>query len=346
MHISLDKIPERLSRLLLHEQKKILVISHLNPDGDAIGSVLAFYHFLSKRGHQVTPMLPNEYPEFLKWMPGNDKIFVFSKNRPLGAKVIQQADIICCLDFNHLSRTGDDVEKLLNETNVIKLMIDHHPGPDDFAEFMVSDTSVSSTAELVFNFIAALNAAQEMDKDIASCIYTGIMTDTGCFSFNSSNASTFQVVGELLRLQIEKDKIYSLVYDNYSESRMRLMGYSLNKKMVLLQNYHTAYIALTVSELEEFNFAIGDTEGFVNLPFSISGIKFTALFVEKSDHIKLSFRSKGSSFSVNEFSRAHFEGGGHTNAAGGRSSLPLNEAIEKFENLLDQYEEKLAEKDY
>jgi phosphoesterase RecJ-like protein len=282
---------------------------------------------------------PNDFPEFLKWMPGSDDIMIYSKKKNTVADQVSQSDIIFTLDFNVLNRLGD-FEKEISQSKGLKIMIDHHPDPGNYAEYTFSYTDASSTGELIYHFIKGLSGSDMLDKNIATCIYTGIMTDTGSFSYNSSSAETFRIIADLLKFRINKDYIHSSVYDNYTENRMRLMGYCLNKKMVVLQEYNTAFISITSEELKNFNFVIGDTEGFVNLPFSIKGIIFTVLFVEKSDHVKLSFRSKGN-FSVNDFARSHFEGGGHMNAAGGETKLSLDEAVNKFQELLPGYKNQL-----
>ncbi|HYX09074.1 MAG TPA: bifunctional oligoribonuclease/PAP phosphatase NrnA [Bacteroidales bacterium] len=333
-------IPDSLKNLLHTNPRKILITTHLNPDGDAIGSVLALYHFLNKLNHEVVVVTPNDFPEFLKWMPGSDNILIYTKRKRTVAELVKKADIIFTLDFNVLNRLGD-FEKEIGGAEGLKIMIDHHPDPGDYAKYTFSHTVASSTGELIYHFIKGLSGLDKLDENIATCIYTGIMTDTGSFSYNSSSSETFRIIADLLKFPINKDYIHSSVYDNYSENRMRLMGYCLNKKMIVLKEYNAAFISITSEELKNFNFVIGDTEGFVNLPFSIKGIVFTALFIEKPDHVKLSFRSKGN-FSVNDFARSHFEGGGHLNAAGGESKLSLDEAVKKFRDLLPEYKNQLS----
>jgi phosphoesterase RecJ-like protein len=333
-----DNIIEDLKSKLL-TVKNIVITTHANPDGDAIGSSLGLYHCLKNKGFNVDVVTPNGYPEFLQWMDDNDKVVKFSDNKKEAKLLIDKADIIFCLDFNSLDRTGD-LEDTLKFALASKVLIDHHPMPEDFAEITISDTSVSSTAELVYNVIEKLSFETYVDKSSAEALYAGIMTDTGCFSYNSSNPNTFRVVSELLRIGIDKDKVYGKVFYNFSAERMRLMGYSLNDKMVVIPELKTAYIAITEAELEKYNFQPGDTEGLVNLPLSIKGIVFSAIFIEKPDQVKISFRSKGS-FDTNIFARENFNGGGHVNASGGNSKLSFTDAINKFEQLLPNYSDKL-----
>jgi phosphoesterase RecJ-like protein len=290
-------------------------------------------------GHQAEILIPNAFPAFLKWMKHSEKIHIYSNNMNFADKILAQAEIVFALDFNDLSRIQEFYQKL-KSTSSYKVLIDHHPDPQDFADLTISDQNTSSTAELVFDFIEELELDSYVNADIAGCIYTGIMTDTGCFSFNSSFPDTFIKVAKLLSFGIDKDYIYDQVYNTFSYNRMRLMGYCLNKKLVYLPDYRTAYIALTQQELRDYNFKIGDAEGFVNLPLSITGIRFTALLIEKRDMVKISLRSKGN-FAVNEFAAKHFHGGGHKNASGGESYETMQKTIERFVNLLPEYKDEL-----
>ena len=314
----------------LNKAKSIAILSHINPDGDALGSSLALYHYLLKLGKNVSIIMPNDYPDFLKWMPGSDKVNVFIKNKSAAAS-LKDADIIFFLDFNTPSRAGK-AEEVVLKSEAFKILIDHHPEPEDMADIIYSDTMSSSTAELIFRFIESTGDTRLIDESMASCIYTGIMSDTGSFNFNSSQPETYRVLAELLKRGIDKDYIFSMVYDNFSESRLRLLGYCLDSKMVVLHKFKTAYISLSRNEKKLYNYIRGDSEGFVNYPLSIKGIDFAAFFMENDDHIKISFRSKGS-FDTNSFAR-NFDGGGHTNASGGESSLSLSATIDKFVSLL------------
>ena len=326
-------------RDLLADPSEIVLVTHINPDGDAIGTILGFYWLLLKKGHTVNMIVPNEIPFFLEWLPGCDRILIAEKDLDVAKRFISSAQLLVCLDFNASDRLGK-LETVFLTARGTKSLVDHHPDPGGFADHIISDTDTGSTAELVYNLIVKLGMIQLIDKKIAECLFTGILTDTGCFSFNSSQPETYLVVADLLKKGIDKDRIYTLVYDNYSSDRMRLLGYSLNDKMVVLPEYRTAYISLTEKELRRFNHLTGDTEGFVNYLFSIKGIKLTALFIEKEDHIKISFRSRGN-FNINKFSEKHFNGGGHKNAAGGESYQSLDQTIEKFINLLPAYSSKL-----
>jgi len=314
-------------------------MTHINPDGDAIGSMLGLYWFLLKRGCEVSMAVPNNFPHFLDWMEGADQILIFSKQGDKVREEIQNADLVFCLDFNEPGRLGE-MQQVLEGIDVTMILVDHHPHPECKADLIFSDQEVSSTAELVYQLIEGLGDVELIDTLIATCLYVGIMTDTGCFSFNSSRPRTFEIVEELLLRGIDKDRTFSLVYDNYSEDRMRLLGYSLEQKMVVIPEHRTAYISLTRDELTRFNHAMGDTEGFVNYPFSVSNIRISALFIERKDHIKISFRSKGD-IRINSFAAQFFNGGGHKNAAGGESYESLAVTVKKFENLIGQFSDEI-----
>ena len=333
-----DNFTKKVNKLL-SVTNNIVIVTHANPDADAIGSSLGLYHFLLKKGQNTTVITPNSYPEFLWWMPGNENIIKFSDDKKTAVEIIEKAEIIFYVDFNETSRI-DKLEKYVNKSNAIKIIIDHHPLFNKEVDFTLLDDSASSAAELVYEFFLMLNNVNLVDKEIAKCIYAGIMADTGCFSYNSSKPRTFEIVAELLRFNINKDKIISEIYDNFSTDRFRLLGYCLNEKLTVLPEYHTAFISLTKKELEKFNFKQGDDDGFVNYPLSIKGIVFTAIFIEKDKNVKISFRSKGS-FATNKFARQNFNGGGHLNASGGKSNLSFEKAIEKFVSLLPQYKNEL-----
>jgi bifunctional oligoribonuclease and PAP phosphatase NrnA len=319
----------------LAERSKIVITTHVNPDGDAIGSTLGLYHFLKDMGHEVFPIVPNEYPKFLHWLPGNKEIIDHSRHKNRADKIISEADFIFMLDYNDAKRNDINLG-----TKAKKILIDHHPYPSLKADFLISTTKASSTAELIYEFIQAVDGLKYIDKTVATCIYTGIMTDTGCFSYNSSRTRTFEIVSKLLNYAIEKDEIYGHVYDNFSSDRIRLLGYCLNEKMQVFPEYKTALISINREEQKRYNFMTGDSEGFVNYPLSIKDIRFSAFFMERKDKIKISFRSRGN-FPVNIFSEKHFSGGGHANASGGESALPLEETIKKFIDLLPLYSKEL-----
>lgn len=325
---------------LLSSPKNIVITTHKNPDGDAIGSSLALHHYLVSLGHHSTVITPNEYPDFLKWVPGEDSVLKFSCDTETSQSKIKGADIIFTLDFNHLSRSGD-MENDLANTNTTFVMIDHHQQPDGYAKYMYSDTGMSSTCQMIYHFIEKLNDLDKITPEIATCIYVGIMTDTGSFRFRSTTSTTHRVVADLIERGADNTSIHENVYDTNTLSRLQLRGVALNNLKVLPE-YKAAYITMSQKELDLHNFKKGDTEGFVNMGLSIVGIKFAAIFIENKNEgiIKISLRSKGD-FSVNEFSRDHFEGGGHHNAAGGRSNLSLSDTVDKFISILPSYKKLL-----
>ena len=331
--IDLSKSTKELSKLF-SSSKNILLISHINPDGDAIGSQLALYHFLKSLGRNVGMMTPNYIQEFLKWMDGVDLINIFIKDRKNCRKLIAEADLMVILDFNQSKRLGE-AEDLVAKSGAVKVVIDHHLDPGNFADLIISDSSKCSTAELVHELVSEMNGKQFINSSYAAAIYVGIITDTGNFEHGSYSSGTFRIVADLIDSGIEKEKILNLIYNNFSSDRIRLQGYALNKRMVVLPVYKTAYIFLTKDDLKEYNHVKGDTEGFVNLPLSIKGIYFSALFIEKDGFIKLSFRSKGH-FPSNEFASIYFFGGGHLNASGGEYPDTLENTIDYFLKVLKE----------
>ena len=320
---------------LLATPKKIAIIPHRSPDGDAMGSTLALYHFLLKMNHQPIVIAPNDFPNFLAWLPSSENVFIFENDRVNCTKVIQDAEIVFTLDFNALHRTGE-MEQVLNKVTVPMIMIDHHQKPDSYATYMYSDTTFGSTCEMVYNFITFLDKKELIDKTIATCIYTGITTDSGSFRFPSTTSSTHRIVAELIDLGIENSEIHNQLFDNNSYNRLQLLGRAL-QNMKVFPEFKTSYISLSQKELDEFHYEKGDTEGIVNYGLTIKDIVFAAIFIEHRDEniIKISFRSQGS-FDVNQFAREHFNGGGHINAAGGKSYESLKKTIEKFENLISK----------
>jgi phosphoesterase RecJ-like protein len=330
---------KQIKDLLQQKKQNIVIVSHRNPDGDAMGSSLALSIYLKKMGHQVNLVVPNTYSGFLKWMPTIADSMIFEWVPDKCKDVFNKCDILFAVDFNDLSRVREFQEHL-TPSNSYKVLIDHHPSPGNFADLTISDTSVSSTCELIYLFLRSLEQDELIDKDIAECIYTGIMTDTGCFSFNSSARQTFDVVADLIDLGIDKNKIYDAVNDNFSYDRMKLMGYCLQEKMVYLPEYKTAYISLSSEDMKKYNFKVGDSEGFVNIPLSIKGVIFSVLFSEREDVVKISLRSKGS-FAVNGIANDYFSGGGHMNASGGESKQSLEDTIKTFVALLPKYKDKL-----
>ncbi len=326
---------EQIRRLIL-ESRSVAITSHHNPDGDAVGSVIALSLLLRKLGKDCLAVVPNDYPAFLKWMPGSNSVTIFKHETDSCRDFIARADLIFCLDYNALHRTVD-MENDLRNARGTRILIDQHLEPviSDFS-FLYSETATSSTGELVYRFIQMTGFNDLIDHDIAAAIFVGIMTDTGSFSYSCNYPETFDIVARLMAHGISADRIHRLVYDTYSESRLRLLGYCLSEKLVILPDFQTAYIALSKEELHKFNHQVGDTEGVVNYALSIEGVKVAVLMTERKDRIRLSFRSKGT-FSVNRMAREHFSGGGHLNAAGGDSFLTLAGTIEKLISVLPQY---------
>jgi phosphoesterase RecJ-like protein len=337
----LSQYTKELSRLF-SSSENILLICHINPDGDAIGSQLALYHFLKAKGKSVDMLAPNYLQVFLKWMDGADLINIFIKDRKKCRSLIENAGLIVLLDFNHSGRLGE-AENLVIESKAKKVIIDHHLDPGDFADLTISEPSRCSTAELVYELLTGINNAPFISKSIAESIYVGIITDTGNFEHGAYSSGTFRIVADLLDSGIEKVKILNLIYNNFSSDRIRLQGFALNRRMVVLPEYQTAYIFLSKEDLAEYNHVKGDTEGFVNMPLSIKGIHFSALFIEKENFIKISFRSKGN-FPTNEFASQYFSGGGHLNASGGEYSDTLKNTIEYFLKVLKENVWKFEEK--
>lgn len=326
-------------KALLEKPKKIVIVTHWSPDGDAMGSSLGLYNYLIQKKHTVTVITPNDYPPFLFWLPGNKKVIDFSLKTKVAKTTVGKADIIFCLDFNSLKRIellGVEVAK----SKAVKIIIDHHLQPDDFANYLLHNVNASSTCELIYDFMDLMGDQKSLNKNIATCLYTGIMTDTGSFRYPSATAKTHQLVAQLINAGVENAEIHDKIYDNNKENRLRLLGYCLAEKLTVLNEYQTAFFSLRADELIKFNYTKGDTEGIVNYALSISGIRFAAFFVERDNEIKISFRSKGY-FDVNLFARKNFNGGGHANAAGGKSDLILDETVNKFVLLLGEYKKQL-----
>ncbi|WP_309641586.1 bifunctional oligoribonuclease/PAP phosphatase NrnA [Flavobacterium sp.] len=320
---------------LLSTPKKIAIIPHRSPDGDAMGSTLALYHFLLKCNHQPIVIAPNEFPDFLAWMPGSEHVLIYENDRVNTTKILQESEVIFTLDFNALHRTGE-MEKVLSQLTAPFIMIDHHQSPDHYALYTYSDTQFGSTCEMIYNFISFLDKKDFIDKTIATCIYTGILTDSGSFRFPKTTGATHRIVADLIDLGVNNSEIPALLFDNNSYHSLQLLGRAL-QNMVVYPEYKTAFISLSQKELDEFHYVKGDTEGIVNYGLSIKGIDFAAIFIEHRDEniIKISFRSQGD-FDVNQLAREHFSGGGHINAAGGKSTLSLEATVAKFKQIITQ----------
>lgn len=323
---------------------KIVIVSHVSPDGDAIGSSLGLYHFLDSQDKNVTVIVPNAFPDFLKWMPGAKDVLRYDRYKEFADKLIAEADVICCLDFNAIKRIEAMGDAVL-ASPARKIMVDHHPFPEDFCSIVISHPEISSTSELVFRLICRMGYFEDISKEGAECIYTGMMTDTGGFTYNSNDREIYFIISELLSKGIDKDEIYRKVYNTYSESRLRLMGYILYSKMKVYSEYNAAMISLTKDEQGQFNYVKGDSEGFVNIPLSIKNVCFTAFFREDTemDMIKISLRSVGD-FPCNKVAAEFFNGGGHLNASGGEFQGTMEEAIDLFEQALVKYQPLLTAK--
>lgn len=325
----------------IKNSNKCVVIPHRNPDGDAVGSTLALCEYLQKKGCDSVVISPNEAPNFLQWMPGYNEVVVFENDREKAKALINDAELIFTLDFNHLSRVGSEFEAVLEAATADFIMIDHHQQPDTYSVETFSDTQMSSTCEMVYHFIDQLGDKELIDINIASCIYAGILTDTGQFKFPNTTSTTHKIAAFLIECGANNHEIHRQIYDTNSPSKLGLLGCTL-KSMEILKEYRTAVLKLSQEELDTFHYQKGDTEGFVNYGLSLDGIVFSVIFIEHKEEgiVKISFRSQGD-FSVNEFARSHFNGGGHNNAAGGRSEDSLLETIEKFKKILPQYKTQL-----
>ena len=325
---------------LISKTNKIVLISHTNPDGDAVGSILAMYHFLNKLDKEVDMLVPNKFPDFYSWLPDSDKIILYDKQHKLAQKKLNDADIIFALDFNSFSRMGA-LADVVRPTRAKRLLIDHHIDPDIASfDYCYSRTDVSSTAELVYEFISILGYGEMIDKKISEAIYTGIVTDTGSFSFSCNRPETYDITSNLVRQGVDAQKIHKLIYDTFSENRLRLLGFAISQRMLVWDEFHTALIYLTKEDLRNHNYQVGDTEGMVNYPLSMNKVNMSVLITERDNQLRLSFRSKGK-FSVNELCRNHFNGGGHRNAAGGKTQEDMETFISRLKKVLAEYKNDL-----
>ncbi|MBA4139996.1 MAG: bifunctional oligoribonuclease/PAP phosphatase NrnA [Segetibacter sp.] len=324
----------------LSNPKKVVITTHQKPDGDAMGSSLGLYHFLIQLGHYVTVISPTNWAGFLKWMPACDKVVDFELSKEVATKVIQEAEILFCLDFNVLHRTKN-MEPVLANLTCTRILIDHHQQPqEDYFDYGISNTAKSSTSEMVYDSIMESGFAEKINEQVAQCLYTGVMTDTGSFRFPSATANVHRMVAHLNETGFNHTFVHENIYDSFLENRLRFTGHALLNKLEVFYEYNTAFMAISKNELLRFHVKTGDTEGLVNYLLSIQGIKFGALVIDRDEERKWSFRSKGG-FDVNTFARQHFEGGGHFNAAGGRSSDSLDNTIRKFIQVIKQYEVQL-----
>jgi len=325
---------------LLASPKKIIITTHNLPDGDAMGSSLGLYNYLVQKHHNVTVLTPSNYPAFLYWLPGNDKVLSYHSKQKYIEEKFNEADLMFCLDYNTPERTKG-LENYVKEFNGIKILIDHHPDLNDFCDYTLSVISASSTAELIFEFITSLGDKDLINKDVAECIYTGILTDTGSFSYGSTSANAHFIAGELIKAGADNLKIQGHIFQNNSENKIRLLGFAISEKLRVVKNLNTAYIILSLKDLEQFRFQQGDTEGLVNYALSIEKIRLAVLMMEGKKKIKFSFRSSGSC-PANLIAKEHFNGGGHRNAAGGEYFGSLLDAEKTFLNVISKDRDKLA----
>jgi phosphoesterase RecJ-like protein len=325
---------------LLEESKNIVITFHQKPDADAMGSGLGLYNFLIQFGHAVTVISPTNWAGFLSWMPGAKKVLDFEMQNEKALNALKQAQWLFCLDFNVLSRTRN-MEPVINNLTCTKILIDHHQQPQIEAfDYGISNTLKSSTAEMVFDFIINSGQAEKINIDVSECLYAGVMTDTGSFRFNSTSADVHRMVAKLKETGLNHSQIHENLFDNFMEGRFRFFGNTLLNRMEIFYEYNTALIAIPQKDLIKFNVKTGDTEGLVNFPLSIKGIKLAAIIIDRGDERKSSFRSKGG-FDVNTFARKYFNGGGHFNAAGGKNTEPLDEVIAKFKKAIRENKEQL-----
>ena len=327
---------------LLIDKKNIAIIPHYNPDGDAIGSCLGLMHMLNKFGHNTKIISPNSVPSFLCWTPGFNEILFFDQNEKHCCEAIANAELIFTLDFNDLNRTGEMVQFIKN-ANAKIILIDHHQNPKDYANLIFSDPNISSTCELLYEIFLRLGFEKKIDKTISTCIYLGMMTDTGSFKFPSVTSRTHDIVSNLISMGIKTSCIHNKVYNNSSESKIKILGRAL-ENLNIISEFKTAYMFLEKKDLESLNYQKGDSEGIVNYGLSLSGVNFSTIFIEDFNDekkIKISFRSIGE-FSCDNFARKHFNGGGHKNAAGGKDHGSIFEVINKFKKILTNYKIDLS----
>jgi len=326
------------------EVNNIVIVTHVSPDGDAIGASLGLAQFLTQQGKSVQIIVPNSFPDFLRWLEGANQILLYDKNKEKADSYIEKAELICCLDFNVLKRI-DEMEESVGKASARKVMLDHHMHPGDFCDLTLSYPELTSTSEGVFRLIYRLNGSDGITKSGAEAIYTGMMTDTGGFTYNSNVPDLYFIIIQLLTKGINKDQIYRNVYNTYSEDRLRMEGFVLYEKMQVFPEFNASLITLTNKELEKFKYIKGDTEGFVNLPLSINGVCFSTFLREDTQKkmIKVSLRSVGS-FPCNEVAKEFFNGGGHPNASGGEVYGTMDDAIELYKRALIKFQNLLVNK--
>lgn len=321
--------------------QKVIILPHHKPDGDALGSSLGLYHILKKKGYDAYVISPTDYPFFLNWIPGEESVLNFEE-RPLDAEfLLQEAGVIFCLDFNDLSRINE-LGELVAQNPAIKINVDHHRDPKDFASFKYSTLETSSTCELIYRLAEDMGWLDVLNTDIASCLYAGIMTDTGSFRFNTTTGLTHRITAHLLDAGANGSLIHENLFDHFSLNRYRMMGYILYEKLEIIPGMRTALVHLNQEELKRFDVQTGDTEGFVNYGLGIKGIVLSVLIIDRTKLVKMSFRSKGQ-FPCNQMASKYFNGGGHLNASGGSSTLSLEDTVRKFKEILPEYQSLLLQ---
>jgi phosphoesterase RecJ-like protein len=332
-------------RRLLNDARNVVLTCHTSPDGDAIGSCLAMQEYLVRRGKQATVIVPNYFPDFLHWMNGADRILQYNRNYTLSKTLIAQADLVICLDFNDLQRI-DDMQTPFRFIKGKKLMIDHHENPSKFCDMTISRPQMSSTCELLFRLFVALDDLQNVNRHCAEDLYAGMCTDTGRFSYNSNNPEIFNIIAELMKKGIDKDRIIRNIYNQNTEGRYRLMGYILYEKLIVMHDLHASIFSITREELQRFHYMKGDAEGIVNMPLEIKGQKLSIALREdtEKEQICVSIRSYDD-FPANEMAERFFNGGGHFNAAGGRLFCPMDEALEIAKQAVEAYRTQLCGSD-
>ncbi|WP_162343486.1 DHH family phosphoesterase [Cyclobacterium salsum] len=329
----LDLFKEQISSA---SSKRIIITTHHKPDADALGSSLALALYLKKKKHQVTVVTPSDYPSFLHWMKGNDEVINFEDKQQVdeARSLIGKADILFCLDFSNLGRL-QGMEEAVKDSDAYKVNIDHHQDPEDFADFSFSSTKAAATCELLYDLIVKVGDKELIDQDMAECLYSGIMTDTGGFRHPNTTKNVHLVTAELIGLGADNSKISRLIYDTYSVNRLKFLGFALTRRLTILPELNTAYFGISKKDLRKYQSQTGDTEGLVNYALSLDGIKIAALFTERKDGVKISFRST-EEVAINKFAATYFDGGGHKNASGGISSLSLEDTQKRFEKLVKE----------
>jgi phosphoesterase RecJ-like protein len=326
-------------KAFLGTPRKIFITTHSKPDGDALGSSLAMFHYLLKKGHEPVIVSPSDYGAYLHWMPGQENILCLPESKEKALKALEEAELIFCLDFNNYQRT-EHLSDALRKAKAPTVLIDHHLNPEGFETYSLWNPDACATAELIYSFLDIMGDLDLLDKKIATCIYTGLVTDSGSFRYPNVTANVHRIVAKLLDAGLEHAHVHTMIFDTFTEKRLRFFGLCIKDKLVILPEYRAAYISVTREEIRAYEIITGDTEGLVNYPLMISEVVFAALIIDREHIIKLSLRSKGE-FPANEFAGKYFEGGGHLNASGGSYKGTLDDAVARFVNGLKEYKTRL-----